>query len=77
MSLIPSSPALGRGVRFFGVVDYVSYLDPKKCEQLVNNISNHITVKLYISEIPFQLYKEHMKRAFESKFMAKIQKVVW
>jgi hypothetical protein len=47
---------------FSRAIDKVPDLNPEKCEQLVRNISNHITVKLYISEIHFQWYKEHAKR---------------
>jgi hypothetical protein len=62
---------------FFGVVDDVPDLNPEKCEQLVRNFSNHIMVNLYISERPFQWYKEHVKHVFESKFMDKIQLSFW
>jgi hypothetical protein len=57
---------------FSGVINKVSDINPKKCEQLVSNLSNHIIVKLYILEIVFQWYKECTKWVAECKVMAKI-----
>jgi hypothetical protein len=57
---------------FFGDVDHVTDINPKKCEQLVRNFSNHITMKFYISQRTFQWYKECAKHVLDSKVMAKI-----
>jgi hypothetical protein len=70
--LVLGSSAHDQGVVFFVAVDKVTYINPEKLRQLVRNFSNHITGKLYISEIPFQWYKECAKWTLESNVMAKI-----